>query len=466
MPFSSLSVPVFSHLSSFVCQFFISFLRAAPVTPNTWILTTFTMPSPAIIVENLSKLYRIGLAEQRSETLTGALGNFFRSPLRNFKNLRSLTGLGLEDGNSRDVIWALREVSIEVREGQVLGIIGANGAGKSTLLKVLAGITDPTVGRAVLRGRVASLLEVGTGFHGDLTGRENIYLNGTILGMKKVEIDQRFEEIVEFSGVRRFIDTPVKRYSSGMTVRLAFAVAAHLESEILLVDEVLAVGDLRFQEKCIGKMGEVARSGRTVLFVSHNLAAVKRLCPESVLLDGGRVAYSGTTGSVISAYRERIPTELERATRNSHELRVSGLSVVSPLGQDVSPHQGFSFIFVLRSSEPVASLSIRISMRNADDQLVAHCRIEDSTPHLSLAAGRYEFKVDYPPIWLTPGEYGIQVKVLGVGSTGHSLRTVSDPFILVVRDEGLSRNELPGILTPPVNWTWKSANRAEGAPGE
>ncbi len=200
------------------------------------------------------------------------------------------------------MIWALRDVSFDVRDGEVLGIIGANGAGKSTLLKILSGITEPSSGRAVIHGRVASLLEVGTGFHSELTGRENIYLNGTILGMKKVEIDRKFDEIVAFSGVERFIDTPVKRYSSGMKVRLGFAVAAHLDPEILLIDEVLAVGDASFQRKCIGKMGEVARGGRTVLFVSHNMAAVSILCNRAILLRDGMVAQVGEASDVVSDY--------------------------------------------------------------------------------------------------------------------------------------------------------------------
>jgi lipopolysaccharide transport system ATP-binding protein len=262
-----------------------------------------------IQVENLSKLYRVGLAERRAETLAGIVAAYVRSPWQNFKRLRALGNVSAAEGDSEDVVWALRDVSFSVREGEVLGIIGANGAGKSTLLKVLAGITEPTVGRATLRGRVASLLEVGTGFHADLTGRENIYLNGTILGMKKAEIDEKFDEIVAFSGVERFIDTPVKRYSSGMTVRLAFAVAAHLQPEILLVDEVLAVGDLRFQEKCIGKMSEVARSGRTVLFVSHNLAAVGSLCKRAILLNNGRIEAEGPADEVISRYASRDVSE-------------------------------------------------------------------------------------------------------------------------------------------------------------
>lgn len=257
----------------------------------------------AIRVEDLSKVYRIGLKEERAETFFGSLVNFAKAPLENYRRLRSLSRFSeCELDAAEDVIWALRDVSFEVNEGEVLGVIGANGAGKSTLLKILAGITEPTSGRAELHGRVASLLEVGTGFHPDLTGRENIYLNGTLLGMRKAEIDAKLDEIIDFSGVEKFIDTPVKRYSSGMKVRLAFAVAAHLDPEILLIDEVLAVGDAAFQKKCLGKMEEVAKGGRTVLFVSHNMVAVRALCPQVVWIADGRIMGQGPSGSIVTSY--------------------------------------------------------------------------------------------------------------------------------------------------------------------
>jgi len=260
------------------------------------------MGTLAVRAEGLSKLYRIGLRERRHETLVGTVAGFFRAPVSNFKKLRGLTNITEAETHNADVVAALRNVSFEVQEGEVLGIIGANGAGKSSLLKILSGITEPSSGRAEIFGRVASLLEVGTGFHAELTGRENVYLNGTILGMKKAEIDKKFDEIVAFSGVEKFIDTPVKRYSSGMKVRLGFAVAAHLDPEILLIDEVLAVGDASFQKRCIGKMGDVARSGRTVLFVSHNMAAVSTLCSRVILLRDGKVAQVGEAGDVVSDY--------------------------------------------------------------------------------------------------------------------------------------------------------------------
>jgi lipopolysaccharide transport system ATP-binding protein len=244
----------------------------------------------AIRVEGLGKRYRIGERE-RYRALRDTLVDALKTPWRSRR-----------DKVSANTIWALRDVSLEVGQGEVLGVIGHNGAGKSTLLKILSRITEPTEGRAVVRGRVGSLLEVGTGFHPELTGRENIYLNGAILGMKRSEIARRFDEMVAFAEVERFIDTPVKRYSSGMYLRLAFAVAAHLEPEILLVDEVLAVGDAAFQKKCLGRMSDVAREGRTVLFVSHNLPSIEKLCQRVVVIDGGRVAMQGDPVACIAAY--------------------------------------------------------------------------------------------------------------------------------------------------------------------
>lgn len=244
---------------------------------------------PAVVAHGVSKCYRLGEREPY-RALRDVIAGSFTAPFR-----RAHRRLPAD-------VWALDDVSFELGTGEVLGLIGANGAGKSTLLKVLSRITDPTRGRVVLRGRVGSLLEVGTGFHPELTGRENIILNGTILGMRRAEISRRFDEIVEFAGVQKFLDTPVKRYSSGMQVRLAFAVAAHLEPEILLVDEVLAVGDAEFQKKCLGKMKDVTREGRTIVFVSHNLAAVRSLCPRALVLERGRLAFDGATEDAVHRY--------------------------------------------------------------------------------------------------------------------------------------------------------------------
>lgn len=264
----------------------------------------------AIKVENISKCYRIGLKENTHDSIAGAIIDFIKSPLKKYRKYRSLYRFddvelnppSYSEFNASDVVWVLREVSFEVKQGEVLGIIGRNGAGKSTLLKILSRITDPTTGRAEIHGRVSILLEVGTGFHPELTGRENVYLNGTILGMTKKEVNRKFDEIVDFSGVEKFIDTPVKRYSSGMKVRLAFAVAAHMEPEILIIDEVLAVGDVEFQKKCLGKMKDVTKEGRTVLFVSHNMGAINQLCPSSIMIEKGKIVAKGPSKELVQRY--------------------------------------------------------------------------------------------------------------------------------------------------------------------
>jgi lipopolysaccharide transport system ATP-binding protein len=255
----------------------------------------------AIRVENLSKAYRLGVRDERSDTFAGAALNLLKVPIRNFRRLKALnTFTSRKDTES--ILWALKNVSFEIKNGEVVGFVGPNGAGKSTLLKILCRITEPNEGCVEIFGRISSLLEVGTGFHPELTGRENIYMNGTILGMKKAEINRKFDEIVDFSGVERFLDTPVKRYSSGMRVRLAFAVAAHLEPEILIIDEVLAVGDAEFQKKCLNKMENVAGSGRTVLFVSHNMGAVQNLCSRAVALQNGKMVDDGPVNEVVERY--------------------------------------------------------------------------------------------------------------------------------------------------------------------
>lgn len=261
------------------------------------------MSNPIIKVNSLSKRYRIGAKEQGYKTFREAIVDGIGAPVRNLAKLRKLTKFKSgQSQNEEDVIWALKDICFEVNEGEVLGIIGRNGAGKTTLLKILSRITEPTSGAIEINGRVSSLLEVGTGFHPELTGRENIFLNGAILGMRKREIEQKFDEIVNFSEIEKFIDTPVKRYSSGMYVRLAFAVAAHLEPEILLVDEVLAVGDVAFQKKCLGKMGDVAKGGRTVLFVSHNMSSIINLCQRAILLNAGKVMKDGPSAEVVQHY--------------------------------------------------------------------------------------------------------------------------------------------------------------------
>jgi lipopolysaccharide transport system ATP-binding protein len=296
----------------------------------------FDMTDTVIRVENLGKQYKLGITTGGYRTLSESIGNIFRRGVRNTSN---------------SYVWALKDISFNVQRGQVLGIIGRNGAGKSTLLKILSRVTEPTEGQAEIRGRVGSLLEVGTGFHPELTGRENVYLNGAILGMKRVEIDRKFDEIVAFSEVEKFLDTPVKRYSSGMYLRLAFAVAAHLEPEILVVDEVLAVGDAEFQKKCMGKMSDVAEAGRTVLFVSHNMSAILRLTEETIVLDKGRLAYRAPTAQAVDYYMaagfdragERIWTA-EETPADAAPFRPLALRVRNPNGDAVD---------TLRSTEPI-----------------------------------------------------------------------------------------------------------------
>jgi lipopolysaccharide transport system ATP-binding protein len=266
------------------------------------------MSGTVISVEKLGKKYKIGSIQGRYKTLRESIMGVVRSPFRPRREHQSLIR------NHGEIIWALRDVSFEAKEGEVIGIIGRNGAGKSTLLKILSRITEPTEGRAIIRGRVGSMLEVGTGFHPELTGRENIYLNGAILGMRRNEIGRKFDEIVSFAEVEKFLDTPVKHYSSGMYVRLAFAVAAHLEPEILIVDEVLAVGDATFQKKCLGKMEGVAREGRTVLFVSHNMGAIVSLCNRCILIEKGSLVKDGSVSQVVAYYQSSLSSKVENSS--------------------------------------------------------------------------------------------------------------------------------------------------------
>lgn len=290
------------------------------------------MAKIAIRVEGLGKRYRIGEAGAYPATFREALANALKAPGR----MLGTNGRGARPSRERETIWALQGVQLEIREGDVLALIGRNGAGKSTLLKILARITRPTVGSAVVHGRMGSLLEVGTGFHYELTGRENCYLSGAILGMSRREIQRKFDEIVAFAEIEKFIDTPIKHYSTGMQMRLAFAIAAHLEPEILLVDEVLAVGDLAFQKKCLGKMDSVARTGRTIVFVSHNMPAVTRLCQRGILLDGGTIRLDSSAADAARAYSnadmgssaERVWRNLERAPGDSI-ARLRAVRVIS-----------------------------------------------------------------------------------------------------------------------------------------
>ena len=299
------------------------------------------MSDVVIRADNLSKRYRIGTYQPVHDTVRQQLATTLAHPV---DVLSSFVRRSSSDGHKKqtarnEYIWALKDVSFEVKEGEVVGIIGLNGAGKSTLLKILTRITEPTEGYAEIHGRVSSLLEVGTGFHPELTGRENVYLNGAILGMKKAEIDRKYDEIVAFAEVEKFMDTPVKRYSSGMRVRLAFAVAAHLEPEIMLIDEVLAVGDIAFQKKCLGKLEDTAEGGRTVLFVSHNMGPISTLCPKTILLKEGRIDFMGPTQEAISRYlaglTENAVSEREWSFEEApgrDKAKLKSVSVTDPHG--------------------------------------------------------------------------------------------------------------------------------------
>lgn len=362
------------------------------------------MSDLALRIENLGKRYRLGpTARYRTfrESLTRALSSPFRP--------------GDEAGGpSRDAtdFWALRGISFDVKRGEVLGIIGPNGAGKSTLLKILSRITEPTEGQARIFGRIGSLLEVGTGFHSELTGRENIYLNGAILGMKQREIDRRFDEIVAFSELERFLDTPVKHYSSGMYMRLAFAVAAHLEPEILVIDEVLAVGDAAFQKKCLGKMDDVARSGRTVLFVSHDMRVIRALCQSALCFQGGKLVAQGPVQDVI-LYYNRTQTSLQHPLPARTEDMVVHAFDVAQAGHPTSNVDGAAPFTVSVDFEVLRDLTlfrIGIYLRTAAGETIVRSLIADwDDSRETIARGRYRATLEVPPDLLAQGAYRLSL---------------------------------------------------------
>jgi lipopolysaccharide transport system ATP-binding protein len=382
------------------------------------------MTDIAIRAENLSKRYRLGLKENLPDSLVGQMAKWARSPLANYRKLRSLSRFTDEE-DSPDVLWALRDASFEIKRGEVVGIIGRNGAGKSTLLKILSRIVDPSAGQVEICGRVSSLLEVGTGFHPELTGRENVYLNGTILGMKKREIDAKYSQIVEFAGVDAFIETPVKRYSTGMMVRLAFAVAAHLEPEILIVDEVLAVGDAQFQKKSIGKMQAVARGeGRTVLFVSHNMAAIENLCQKVIVLEGGRVVMVADTKTGIREYLKRfcvtpetgdlarLPRQGTGAIRLTHYdlLDDEGKPIPSTMtGRDVT----LSLKYRTSTGEPLKGrISFGVSVHQMTNDTLFNLYTYHTNQDFDEVPGAGSFRCHLRRLPLNPGRYLVWARVV------------------------------------------------------
>jgi lipopolysaccharide transport system ATP-binding protein len=437
------------------------------------------MSESVIRVEGLGKRYRIGEG-LRYTALRHLLGDALRVPARlltrsspdsnnhpsagsHGSDRNAATGAGTPaamNGSSR-FIWALKDVSLEVHQGEVVGLIGRNGAGKSTLLKILARITRPTEGHAEIHGRVGSLLEVGTGFHGELTGRENVYLSGAILGMRKAEIDRKFDEIVAFSEVERFLDTPLKHYSSGMQMRLAFAVAAHLEPEILLVDEVLAVGDASFQKKCLGKMGQVSREGRTILFVSHNMAAVKALCNRAVLIRDGFVAASGAVADVADDYLlDAAPSGSARAWQDpatapgNEKIRISYIRIIPPEGSaEISIDTGAQIEIGLENSLENINLGCTVYLTNREGVLVFESGHRISSDHDSRR-GFYQLVAKIPGHLLNAGRYSMDV-VFGKDQRYVLLRidgVVSFEVENTATGRGSNMSVAPGVIRPLLSW--------------
>ncbi len=392
----------------------------------------------AVISQGLSKRYRLG-----EYVFTGRSG---------------------DDGGTDRWLWALRDVSFEVGQGEVLGIVGRNGAGKTTLLKLLARITRPTSGRAVLEGRLGALLEVGTGFHPELTGRDNIYLNGAILGMGRAEIASRFDEIVQFAGIERFLDTPLKRYSSGMYVRLAFAVAAHLEPEILVVDEVLAVGDTEFQKKCLGRMSEVASEGRTVLFVSHNLLAVRKLCTSALLLEQGAVEYQGDVAHCLKLYLGNTADEAsarvdlrESRQNGSGEVEFLEVAISDPdgrLSSSIAIGEPFDVSVRFRLNEPVEDLLIGLAVHGSEDLPIFSTHWNDlGDASFSLEPGEWETKVRIDPNHLRHGRYTISLGAIrGIDLLGRVEAACSFDIAEVVLKDDFHYDHRVGEIFVPMTW--------------
>jgi lipopolysaccharide transport system ATP-binding protein len=405
--------------------------------------STGGMSATVIHGEGLGKEYRRGL--QADDGLRHSIEAFLRSPLSSLRRKKEET------------FWALKDVSLEVREGEVLGLIGRNGAGKTTLLKILSRITRPTTGWAEIHGRVGSLLEVGTGFHPELTGRENTFLSGAILGMGKAEIARKFDEIVAFAELEKFIDTPVKHYSSGMYVRLAFAVAAHLEPEILLVDEVLAVGDINFQKKCLGKMGDVARAGRTVVLVSHQLNQIRRLCHRVVWIDDGSVCQDGNTHEVVSAYE----SAMARGQTNGHQKDRSPASkgrflnweIVGWPGEELHTLNNLESVtikFTVEVHQPVANGHHGIALFSYDRQLI-WARAVDG---LRLEIGEHDLRFTFPMLPLRPGPYSWQVSLYDDGEEVDVWDCLPEMIVATEIHQHPS-DEWNGILNMPARFEHK-----------
>lgn len=397
------------------------------------------MSGIAIRAEGLSKQYRLGGAQQRYKTLRDSIANAAMRPFRR------RNGAAPAD---HTLFWALKDVSFEIQAGEVAGIIGRNGAGKSTLLKVLSRITEPTTGHADVHGRVGSLLEVGTGFHPELSGRENIYLSGAILGMRKGEVNRSFDDIVDFAEVEQFVDTPVKFYSTGMYLRLAFAVAASLNPEILLVDEVLAVGDKKFQDKCLGRMKALGSTGRTVLLVSHNMGAITSLATKVVVLDQGRIKFMGPVAQGIAAYSAIAAAPPPDGDEAGH-----GITLMNDLGEGVDASAPLSLRFCAYLPESVTTADVVLHLLDAESRKVV---VDKGTLRVGPQSGRVGgpkragIRVDLPPLWLATGQYTIQLRVYPLNVNG--VKSILSPQYPVAFHQGGSSYAAKGILAPPVTW--------------
>ena len=402
---------------------------------------------PIIEIKGIGKKYTISHSAGGYIALRDVLANIFKNPFR-FAAHKAKTAMGID---TKEAFWALREVDLSINKGEIIGIIGSNGAGKSNLLKILTGITPPTEGEIIMRGRVASLLEVGTGFHPELTGRENIYLNGAILGMTLKEISQKFDAIVAFSGVEKFLDTPVRYYSSGMYVRLAFSVAAHMEPDILLVDEVLAVGDAEFQKKCLGKMEEVVKeTGRTILFVSHNMAAVEKLCTKCVLIDGGRVKMVGNTKEVIDFYlhtrKEMSDSDLGARTdrKGSGFVRFNSCEVIE---MDQEKHLlRLAIGYVNKTITPYVNAKVSIGIKNAKGEDLSNITNSVLDQKIELKPGKGMIEVEIKHFNLETGEYLLDLFMATDSLNSEILDVVVDAAVINVDNAGFYRTK----RLPPV----------------
>ena len=414
------------------------------------------MSNLAVVAEGLSKKYRLGSMAHRYGRLTESLSSGLAAPFRRLSRRR-------ERPREDDILWALKDVSFEVKVGEAVGIIGRNGAGKTTLLKVLSRITEPTGGRALLSGRVGSLLEVGTGFHPELTGRENVFLNGAILGMSRADITKRFDDIVEFAGTQAFLDTPVKRYSSGMQVRLAFAVAAHLEPEILIVDEVLAVGDASFQRKCLGKMADVAGQGRTVLFVSHNMSVITGLCQSGIWLDAGKVSAEGPMEDVVRRYlgsdgdgEARYEAPDLRTAPGNEIARLRSVQIVDHLGRRVSSVDARHPVFVEIEHVLLQRKPIRVGFQLASAEGViiftTHDADDESRLGVQRAPGVYVSRCEIPSGLLKRGLYFVTVvSSIPMVTFNFNIENIIS-FSVDLVDAIVGDNRV-GAITPVLPWS-------------